>query len=125
MKLQISLRRLEVCLLALLSASTVQAQVASQTAHRPATQVIAARLSSGPLDLGSNLGEGPSEPAAVLSSSAVLPLTPQPVLKPTITRSEVGPSAREMHVWKGLLVAEHSAAVFDGWTTRRSLQSGN
>lgn len=127
MKLQIGLRRCEIAVFALFSALTVYGQATPDTV-KPASQrepVISARVSPGPLDSSSTLGAGSAESAAVLSSSAVLPLTPQPVIKPSNTRPEVGLSARELQVWKGLLVAEHSAAIFDAWTTRKSLQSGN
>lgn len=127
MKLRISRRGLEVAAITLLSVLIAKAQVvpqATQPRSRPG-QLIASRISPAPLGSGSNLESGPADSAAVLSSSAVLPLTPQPLIKVTRTSSEAGPSAREMHVWKGLLVAEHSAALFDAWTTRQSLQSGN
>src|SRR5262249_46499606 len=59
------------------------------------------------------------------SSGAMVPLTPQPVLKPTTIQSENGASQRELRIWKTLLIAQHSAAAFDAWTTRRSIESGN
>jgi hypothetical protein len=55
--------------------------------------------------------------------------TPSPVLAmapqsfKSVHRSE--PSQREITIWRGLLVAEHSAAIFDAATTRASLASGN
>lgn len=62
------------------------------------------------------------------TSPALVPATPEPV-QPTHTmilqrpKAEVGHS--EVLAWRTLLVAEHSAAVFDAWSTRKALISGN
>lgn len=127
MTLQIRLRCFGIAVIGLLSALGIQAQVAIKRTPDTelASKVIVARMSGAPLDSSTSLNPGVAEPAAVLSSAAALPLTPQPVLKPTAVHREAGPGAREMRVWKGLLVAEHSAAIFDAWTTRESLKSGN
>lgn len=126
MTLQIRLRCFGIAVIGLLSPLGIQAQMAtpSSPVTQPDTKVIAARISEGPLDSSATLGPTLPEPA-VLSSAAALPLAPQPVLRPTGIHREAGPTTREMRVWKGLLVAEHSAAIFDAWTTRESLKSGN
>jgi hypothetical protein len=55
------------------------------------------------------------------TSSPVLAMIPQSLK--SVPRLE--PSQREIKMWRGLLVAEHSAAIFDAATTRDSLASGN
>ena len=124
MKLPINLRCLEVALIGLLCVTAVHGQEA-QSATQSDTQMIAARISAGPLDSSATSGSNLAEAAMALPSPTILPLTPQPILRPATRHSEGGPSARELKVWKGLLIAEHSAAIFDAWTTRESLQSGN
>lgn len=51
-------------------------------------------------------------------------LTPQPVAK-QVSRSLDRPSRGQIFLWRGLAVADHSAALFDSWSTRASLSSGN
>lgn len=56
------------------------------------------------------------------TSPAPGPLLVRQVLasKPTIK-----PTMQQKRLWTGLLIAEHSAALFDAWSTRQSLSSGN
>jgi len=101
-----------------------QAQQAAIQPVQPTLSTVTARLSAGPLETGvANVSA--TDSALVVSSTAMLPLTPQPVLKPTTNQHESGASQRELRIWKTLLIAQHSAAVFDAWTTRRSIESGN
>ena len=127
MRLQIILRRSGIAFLGIFSVTALQGQTtptSAQPTNQAASRLIAART-AGPLEASTSPSPGLAATAVGLPSSGVLPLTPQPILKPTVTRSEGSPSARELRLWKGLLIAEHSAAVFDAWTTRESLQSGN
>jgi hypothetical protein len=59
----------------------------------------------------------------------ITPGTPSPLLAivPRSIKSSdrPQPSQREVRIWRGLLAAEHSAAIFDAWSTRYSLTSGN
>ncbi|PWT94821.1 MAG: hypothetical protein C5B53_12340 [Candidatus Melainabacteria bacterium] len=96
-----------------------QQSTVDQAAHN-----LTARLSSGPLETGAT-NVSTADADLVVSSGVVLPLTPQPVLKPTTMAAENSPSSRESRIWKTLLIAQHSAAAFDAWTTRRSIESGN
>lgn len=62
------------------------------------------------------------------TSPALLPGAPEPVqpMRATIVPSskvEVGHS--EVLAWRTLAIAQHSAAVFDAWSTRKALMSGN
>ncbi len=62
------------------------------------------------------------------ASTTLLPAGPEPVVAtpPVIVRSEKSErSVAGIRTWQALLVAEHSAAVFDAWSTRRALTSGN
>jgi hypothetical protein len=73
---------------------------------------------------------GNRELAIAGAPSPALPLKPgyvepQPVVKGSLQSKTDRPSLRQVWIWGGLLAAEHSAAAFDGWTTRRSLTSGN
>lgn len=107
----------------LLGAAAAHGQAKSQNqewAEAASAKVLTARAS-----IDSSLNAGVAEPAVGLPTAVGLPLTPQPILKPTSKRAEIAPSVHELRVWKGLILAEHSAAIFDGWTTRQSVQSGN
>jgi hypothetical protein len=55
---------------------------------------------------------------------AMLPVAPQPASQRFVS-SESGPSHRQILTWRGLVLAQHSAAVFDAWSTRNAIQSGN
>jgi hypothetical protein len=73
---------------------------------------------------------GNRELAIAGAPSPALPLKPgyvepQPLVKGSLHSKTDRPSLRQVWIWEGLLAAEHSAAAFDGWTTRRSLTSGN
>lgn len=72
-----------------------------------------------------------SAPGTLMSSNAtpVLPPgVPEPV-HPTstmIVRSTTPERPRAaVRTWQALVVAQHSAAIFDAWTTRKALTSGN
>src|SRR6185312_11650273 len=57
-----------------------------------------------------------------------LPAAPdpiQPIATPVIRTATPERSRGAAMKWQALLVAEHSAAVFDAWSTRRALSSGN
>ena len=79
---------------------------------QPSEQVILASASSASLH---------SLPSI---EAAILPVAPQPVTRP-VNRSEAATNPRELKIWTGLMLAEHSAAIFDAWSTRESLRSGN
>jgi hypothetical protein len=52
-------------------------------------------------------------------------LTPQSVAKQVSKSPLDRPSRGQIFMWRGLAVADHSAALFDAWSTRASLSSGN
>jgi hypothetical protein len=62
-------------------------------------------------------------PAAL--EPAVLPPAPQPLIVVATKQQRVSPSRKQMLAWRGLMLAEHSVAAFDAWSTRDSLISGN
>lgn len=113
-----------VAVIAILLTVATEAQQTVIQPVQPIATAMTARLSAGPLETGVTKGSA-TDSALAVSSGAMLPLTPQPVLKPTTIKSESVPTQRELRVWKTLLVAQHSAAAFDAWTTRRSIESGN
>lgn len=80
--------------------------------------VLARASTSGP---GAGTGIGTSPNVMAEGANPVLAVAPRELK--SIDRSQ--PSQREVRIWRGLLVAEHSAAIFDAWTTRDSLGSGN
>jgi len=53
------------------------------------------------------------------------PFTPQPIIasKPTGIRAQLDQMLHN-HVWLGLAIAQSSTAMFDAWTTRRVISSG-
>ena len=113
-----------VAVIALLLTVAAEAQQPTIQPTQPSASAMTARLSAGPLETGVTNGSA-ADSALALSSAAMLPLTPQPVLKPSTIQPENGPTQRELRIWKTLLIAQHSAAAFDAWTTRRSIESGN
>jgi len=83
-------------------------------------------LSSAVLALNGISKDGDSPEFATLPSAPEPMLTPQPIAKQSQKpKIENRASRSEVLLWKGLAVAEHSAAVFDAWSTRQSLTSGN
>src|SRR5437588_8731875 len=75
--------------------------------------------------LASNL---PSAPMPA-DTTAARPANPAPEALPMVAIVQRPPqqrdiSDREQHVWRGLVVASHSAGVFDAWSTRNSLSQG-
>ena len=69
--------------------------------------------------------DGAAPELAALPTAPEPMLVPQPVVKPSSNPEIKDSNRRDVRLWKGLAVAEHSAAVFDGWSTRESLTSGN
>ena len=123
MNLRIVKHLLGIAVLGILTGTTVFAQQTAVATPSTAAVLAAARVSSdsiGPADPAAELGSAPSA-SSTLVRAAVLPPKPQPVVR----TAENQPSAREIRIWKGLMVAQHSAAAFDAWSTRRSLESGN
>ena len=56
-----------------------------------------------------------------------IPVTPEPLLvrQALTSKPTIKPTMQQKRLWTGLLIAEHSAALFDAWSTRQSLSSGN
>lgn len=86
-------------------------------------------VTSSPI-AASGLNEPAAPPSTVLSANAAPVLPPvRSAVKPTapmIVPSTTPERPRAaFRTWQALLVAEHSAAVFDAWTTRKALTSGN
>jgi len=70
----------------------------------------------------------PSAPAPKVKAD-LEPIAPNPgaaqpflAVKPVIVRPRESPRQRKM--WYGLVVASHSGAVFDAWTTHRAVAGG-
>jgi len=122
MKLPISKLGLGAIVLATLTAVSAVAQQSIATLS--ATPLLSAANSSpdslAAADPNVELISTPSASSALVRGAA-LPLKPQPTTKP----SENQPSLGEVRIWKGLIIAQHSAAAFDAWSTRRSIESGN
>ncbi len=68
--------------------------------------------------IAAELGTGSPEPAMLL-------VNPQPLIAPLRKSVRVEPNRIQVLAWRGLVVGEHSAAAFDGWSTRAALSSGN
>jgi hypothetical protein len=49
----------------------------------------------------------------------------EPIVTPVVKDKEITVSPRTVRVWQALTVSQHSAAVFDAWSTRKALTSGN
>jgi hypothetical protein len=120
------IRAFAMAILLICSGLAVEAQnlqpSASTSMPTSSAQVIVARASiSSPdsaVDMRTNsLGH----PVTAGTPNSVLAVVPRSLK--SLDRPE--PSQREIRTWRGLLLAEHSAAIFDAWTTRESLISGN
>ena len=110
-----------------LSGIMVKAQESAQPSKsnpQTSAQVILARVSTGSLDPVATVGISALKEPAAVTPEPILPITPQPIIKPA-SNSELGPGQREVRIWRGLVIAQHSAAIFDAWTTHESLASGN
>jgi hypothetical protein len=108
-------------LLLVCSGAVMQAQfLQPATSSAPLfSQVVLARTSISAPDAGHGIGTSPN--VVIEGANPVLAVV-QRELK-SVDRPQ--PSQREVRIWRGLMVAEHSAAIFDAWTTRNSLDSGN
>jgi len=79
----------------------------------------------------SKAGELVASPSTLMSAKAapvLPPVSPEPVhpapaMLVRFTTPERSHTA--VRTWQALVVAQHSAAVFDAWTTRKALSSGN
>ena len=87
-------------------------------------------VTSSPI-AASGLNEPAAAPSTLVSANAapvLPPVTPAAVhpAPETIVRPTTPERPRAaFRTWQALLVAQHSAAVFDAWTTRKALTSGN
>lgn len=61
--------------------------------------------------------------APVLPPVTPAPVHPAPAMIVRFTTPERSRAA--LRTWQALVVAQHSAAIFDAWTTRKALSSGN
>lgn len=74
---------------------------------------------------------GNRELAAAGTPEAAVPLRnagyvqPVVVVKSGAPATVERPSLRQVRIWETLLVAQHSAAAFDAWSTRQAITSGN
>jgi hypothetical protein len=109
------------CILLICSGVALEAQDLQPPTSTPpsSTQVAVARAPVSPSDAAVEMGTAAlARPAAAGTPNPILAMVPRSVDRPE-------PSQREARTWRGLLVAEHSAAIFDAWSTRYSLASGN
>ena len=60
----------------------------------------------------------PASDATAAPAPTMMVAQRHPATMPEISRSE-------MQVWRGLVIAQHSAALFDAWSTRNSLSQGH
>ena len=104
---------------------TAKVVVASNaTAERPALPAVAPDNASKDTTLSASLLSAPAPKV----KADLEPITPnaaaqpfQPV-KPVFTRPRETPRQRKM--WYGLVLAGHSGAAFDAWSTRRAVSGG-
>jgi hypothetical protein len=84
-------------------------------------------------DLIAAIAPGTATRNALGSSAPVAPIKPAPgalVIKTTVsssdppTRAQIRAEQRRRNLWFGLTIAQHSAAAFDAYATRRSISSG-
>jgi hypothetical protein len=98
----------------------------NRTDHAPEPSLIAAEASNGTaLSAFITRPTVGVEPAVGSPEPAVLPLNPQPLIAIARQPVPISPSGKQVLLWRGLIIGEHSAAAFDAWSTRDSLASGN
>lgn len=74
------------------------------------------------------LAAAPSTLVSANASPVLPPVTVEPVhpMAAKMVRSTAAERSRSaVRTWQALLIAQHSAAAFDAWTTRKALSSGN
>jgi hypothetical protein len=91
----------------------VAAEPAKPDAPTPKAGIFSASRTGLEVGSGGELGG--------LSAPAIQPALSSPV-KPATTESYETPRQRE--IWYALMVADHSTAAFDAWTTRRAVGGG-
>jgi hypothetical protein len=128
------------------SSSVVSVPMTAPVSAKPVSVSAASSPAPAPaMPAATPAAPAPSEPAVLTqvpaaaseSSSITLPDAPNPAMAPAFAgRSNpvkamffnvVDPqfeSRRDKRMWLGLSIAEHSAAGFDAWTTRREISSG-
>jgi hypothetical protein len=109
----------------LTSAWTVMFSILAVLATTAVAQEPGQRLESDANGSQQMIAAAAPNPVAVDAlEPAMLPVAPQPASQ-RLVLSESGPSKKEIRTWRGLVLAQHSAALFDAWSTRNSIQSGN
>jgi hypothetical protein len=135
--LQISLFQQHLMPAAAAKAAEPVASAASAAAPAPAGP--AASLPATPLalpDAPEPVAARAAEPSAALPSAAPsASAAPTPASLTGIyiapdqnllqSKPYVAPVEASKHAWLALSITEHTAAAFDAWTTRRSIESGN
>jgi len=105
------------------------ATIVKSDADRGSEQLIASSAAITP-DIAKTVLAQNGTPSMEASLKLALP-TAEPMLamQPLVEQSPKGeairPSVKEIRLWRSLVIAEHSAALFDAWSTRRSISSGN
>ena len=107
-----------VCLLA--ASAGAQCTAGSTDCDNPASALLAV----------ANFAAADASPAKPLTAEVAAPsslLAPpitniHPLIKPVPRVREI--SHRDIQLWRGLTFMQHSAAVFDAWSTRQSLTNG-
>src|SRR4051812_22833864 len=85
----------------------------NRTDHAPGSSRMAAEASNG--TALSAFIPRPTvglEPAVGSPEPAVLPLNPQPLIAIASRPAPISPSRRQVLLWRGLIIGEHSAAAF-------------
>jgi hypothetical protein len=92
-------------------------------AARPESITSAPVAPEGGMSSSSQISNHLSEPP-LLSAKNINPVV-QPLVAVSNPTFPHKPSARQRRAWWVLTVAQHGAATFDAWSTRKSLASGN
>ena len=86
----------------------------------------ATALPSAPSALNGTLEPSPELSTAVLNATPTNPTPAGTSIEPVLLVKPSKPSpAGSKRVWLALTIAQHSAATFDAWTTRRRVSSGS
>jgi len=96
-------------------------------AEDAASSLKGATPSSASASRAEELAAAPSTLASANAAPVLPPVTPEPVHPAAMIVRTTTPerSRTALRTWQALIVAQHTAAAFDAWTTRKALSSGN
>lgn len=98
-----------------------QARMSVESSEKPALELARISLSNNAI---TNVGDANALTHVWLTADAA-DLAIEPAASPVQKEKQTAVSTREVRFWQTLTVSQHSSALFDAWSTRKALTSGN